>query len=641
VERFFLNPWALAFAALSGGIVLMYILKLRRSKVRVSSTLLWERTVHDTKANAPWQKLRFNWLMVLQILALCLLALALARPFIFGTAATGGRTVIVIDTSASMLATDVAPSRLDQALEEARRLIGDMKPSDEAMLIAAGPEPRILSSFTRDKGQLQRHLREARTYAGATADLNAALKLASSVSTGQAARAVVISDGAVGDLDPFATGDLKLDFLPVGSASANIAIVGAGARRNAFDDRYEIFVALHSFVPDTRDVDVVFSAGGETLDAQQVRLEPGKRAELTLPNLPYIPDPVTITADVDDQLAADNAAHVVMPRQVRYNVVLARTGESLLLRKVLSTLQEVDVYDLAAGDTPPDPVHVYVVDGNTAVPADPTASYLYIDTTSHAFVPVQPGEVAELNYASDPPVIPAVVGMQRSHPLLRYVNIADLRLGAMRRTEPQPWGRVVVDGTEGPLIVEGLQEGQRTVYLAFDIYKSDFPLRASFPMFMANAVRYLGEASTGAVGRTVSAGERVDLLAPIRATRVEITEPGGSKTTADLTTRDFTLAHTERAGIYQVRYFDEDGAELGAVSVPVSLLSDAESNLAPAQTLRVRGAEEALATASAEDVQEIVGRKEVRVNREFYTWLILAVLLIISVEWFLYHQRTL
>src|SRR5205085_10830771 len=127
MERFFLNPWALALGALSGAIVLLYILKLRRAKVRIGSTLLWERTVHDTKANAPWQKLRFNWLMVLQILAMLLLALSLARPFIFGTARSGGRSVLVIDTSASMLATDASPSRLGRAIDEAGKVISDMK----------------------------------------------------------------------------------------------------------------------------------------------------------------------------------------------------------------------------------------------------------------------------------------------------------------------------------------------------------------------------------------------------------------------------------------------------------------------------------------------------------------------------------
>ncbi|HES58154.1 MAG TPA: hypothetical protein ENO21_01850, partial [Firmicutes bacterium] len=102
MESYFLNPWALAFAALGGGIVLLYILRLRRTKVQFSSVLLWERSVQDFKANAPWQRLRRNLLMLLQLLALILLAIALARPFLFGTALTGGRNVIILDTSASM-----------------------------------------------------------------------------------------------------------------------------------------------------------------------------------------------------------------------------------------------------------------------------------------------------------------------------------------------------------------------------------------------------------------------------------------------------------------------------------------------------------------------------------------------------------
>jgi len=553
VERFFLNPWALALGALSGVIVLLYILKLRRAKVRVGSTLLWEKTVHDTKANAPWQKLRFNWLMLLQILALLLLALALARPFVFGTALRGGRSVLVIDTSASMLASDVSPTRLDRALGEASKVVSDMKPGDEAMVIAAGPDPLILSGFSRDKSELQRALRKAKDKPGGEANIDSALRLASSVASGGKARAVVFSDGAVGDLDPFATGDLKIDFFPVGRASENAAIIGAGARRDPFDDKYEVFVALHSFFGTVQNADLTISAAGQTLDVRSVELKPGGRNEISLPGLPYIADPIKVELGIKDALVEDNVAYIVMPKQVRYTVALASTSESVLLRKVLGSQKDVDFFDLAAGSKPSGNVNVYIVEGDAPVPADPTARYLFIDTTTSAapFLPVVPGDIATLNYNSDPPVIPSVVAMQRSHPLLRYVNIGDLKLAAMRRCQLQPWGRVVVDASEGPLIVEGSQDGQRTVYLAFDIYRSDFPLRAAFPIFMANAIHYLGEASSGAVGRTVPAGERVDLLAPLRAEHAVVTDPAGVKSTLDLGTRDFTLT-SSRTGVYSV-----------------------------------------------------------------------------------------
>lgn len=644
MERFFLNPWALALGALAGGIVLLYILRLKRSKVRVSSTLLWERSVQDTRANAPWQKLRFNWLMLLQILALLLLAIALARPFIFGTALGGGRSILVLDTSASMLATDARPSRLEQALDAASEAIGDLKPGDEAMLIAAGPEPRVLSGFVRDKRALQQALAEARQGAGGEADLNAALKLASSVVSGGNARVVVFSDGALPDLDPFATGDLRIDFFPVGDSSDNIGIVGAGARRNMFDDRFELFVALHNYYGVPREIELTFSAAEQPLDVRTVMLEPGRRAELTLPNIPYIADPVEVSIDGGDSLAADDRAYIVMPRKAEYNIGLATARESVLLRKVLASIKDARIYEVQGGTASGLPagasIDLYIVDGDVPAPADVTASYLYLDTTSHAFLPVIPGEVAELDFDSDPPIIPAVVGVQRSHPLLRFVGVADLKLSSMRRVQPHTWARTVVDGTQGPLVVEGVLEGQRTVYLAFDIYASDFPLRAAFPMFMANAVRYLGESGSG-TARSIPAGQRVDLLAPLSAVRAEITDPSGRRSAAQLGTRDFTLGRTAEAGLYQLAYFDEGGAQVGADIVPVSLLSDAESNITPGRTLRVRGAEEALAGASAAQVQEITGRREVRVNREFYTWLILIVLLLISAEWWLFHQRAL
>ena len=78
----FLTPLALTFAALSIPIILLYMLKLRRQDVLVSSTLLWQRLLRDREANAPWQRLRRNLLLLLQLLILALLTLALARPFI-------------------------------------------------------------------------------------------------------------------------------------------------------------------------------------------------------------------------------------------------------------------------------------------------------------------------------------------------------------------------------------------------------------------------------------------------------------------------------------------------------------------------------------------------------------------------------
>src|SRR5258706_13456194 len=96
----FFNPLSLLWAIpLSGLIILMYILKLRRKDVVVSSTFLWRQVIRDVQANAPFQKLRKNLLLFLQILAASLLVLAVTRP-LWPSRGVGGRNVvIVVDTS--------------------------------------------------------------------------------------------------------------------------------------------------------------------------------------------------------------------------------------------------------------------------------------------------------------------------------------------------------------------------------------------------------------------------------------------------------------------------------------------------------------------------------------------------------------
>src|SRR2546421_81119 len=131
----FFNPlYLLAAIPIAGLIVLMYILKLRRRDVVVSSTFLWQQVIRDVQANAPFQKLRKNLLLLLQLITILLLVLVIARPFWRGKGIGGRSVVIVIDTSASMGAKDVRPSRLEEAKKEALKVVNEMRPEDQMMV---------------------------------------------------------------------------------------------------------------------------------------------------------------------------------------------------------------------------------------------------------------------------------------------------------------------------------------------------------------------------------------------------------------------------------------------------------------------------------------------------------------------------
>ena len=69
-------------------ILLLYFLKLRREAAEVPSTFLWSQTIEDLHVNSLMQRLRRNLLLLLQLAAVLLAALARCAP---GTTASKRR----------------------------------------------------------------------------------------------------------------------------------------------------------------------------------------------------------------------------------------------------------------------------------------------------------------------------------------------------------------------------------------------------------------------------------------------------------------------------------------------------------------------------------------------------------------------
>ena len=85
----FLDPKGLLLLAGLVPLVVLYILKIKRQRQRVSSTWLWASAQRDLLAKHPFRKLVPELPLLLEILALIALAVALARPSTRGGTSDG------------------------------------------------------------------------------------------------------------------------------------------------------------------------------------------------------------------------------------------------------------------------------------------------------------------------------------------------------------------------------------------------------------------------------------------------------------------------------------------------------------------------------------------------------------------------
>src|SRR5205823_4433174 len=187
----FLAPLAVLALLAIPAIVLLYFLRVRRPEVKVATLMFWRPYVADRQANAPWQRLRFSLLLLLQLLTALALAVGLMRPGLTGAAGVATTTVVMIDASPSMEATDAAPTRFLSAVQKTRDLAGQMAPGESMAVILAGPHAQLLVAPTGDAAVVRSALDRAQP-AGSPGDFGEAISLANSILTGRPGGSIIL-----------------------------------------------------------------------------------------------------------------------------------------------------------------------------------------------------------------------------------------------------------------------------------------------------------------------------------------------------------------------------------------------------------------------------------------------------------------
>jgi hypothetical protein len=614
----FLAPAAFLFALALPVVVVFYLLKRKRVIKLVSSTLLWQRFLADTQANAPFQKLRHHWLLVLQLLLLALAVLALARPFFAGQARATRLRVVVLDASASMQATDEKPSRFDKARAEALAWVDGLREGEQMMVLLAGAHTEVKQSPTSDKTALRRAL-QACAASDAPGRIPDALKTAAAFTYEKRGEEEVtsgeihlFSDGAFPSLGELENKNLPLVYHRVGRGGNNAGIVNVDVRLNPEDPAERaIFASVANVSTNRLEASVELRFEGRLLQTRPLELPPTNTQPLVL-LAPQERDGVfTLRLVVEDDLAVDNEAAIVslLPRPVR---VLLVTRGNRFLERALRGPPNV-VLSMASTLTDSGAAHDVIVLDDVVPAVWPAGNVLALHTANTNWFP-------GWQTAQAPPI----VDWKHTHPLLRFVSFDNVQISETLAVKPPAWGVSLVDSPQTPLIVAGERERQRLVWVGFDPLQSTWPLRVSFPIFIANAIDWLNPAGAGGGQLLLRAGDAFRWGAPSGAASAEITRPDGSKQTVaiDPGAREIVFGDTARRGAYRLR------AGTNEVTFCVNLLDAQESRIAPREELPFGKYEKVAATTMK------------RASRESWRWLAAAALAVLLFEWWWYHKRT-
>jgi hypothetical protein len=608
----FLAPAAFAFAAAIPVVVLFYLLKRKRVIKLVSSTLLWQQFLAETQASAPFQKLRKNWLLILQIVLLVFAILALSRPYFAGKTKPAQLRVVILDASASMQATDEAPSRFEKARAEALKWVDSLANNDLMVILQAGASTEVKQSATSEKAALRRALQVCTCSDGPTR-LVPALRMAESlVRDQQGAEIHLFSDGAVPELNEFDNKALPLVYHRIGKGCNNIGITALDVRANPEDARQRaVYVSVANFSSNSVQTELELLLDDRLVETRPLTIPPGDTSPQVFIAAQSRDGVFTLRLTSKDDLAADNQASIVslLPKPVKALLV---TRGNRLLEKALRATPNVELA-LATDSTDPATAFDFVVLDGVTPSVWPKGNVLAIHVINTNWVP----GVMRLE-------APAIVDWKTAHPLLRYAGLDNVQVVESLAAKAPDWAVALVDSPQAPLVLAGELGRQRIIWIGFDTLESNWPLRISFPIFIANAVEWLNPANVKGGQLLVKAGEAFRLALARPEKNAEVALPGGATRVLNLepNAHELVFGDTYKQGIYRLRLGTNE------TLFCVDLLDAAESNIQPRDELHLGKYTKVAATTMQ------------RANMELWRTIAALALCVLLVEWWYYHRRT-
>lgn len=595
----FYSPMSFLFLIGLIPIVLMYLLKKQHQEVTISSNFLWHRAIRDLEANRPWQKLRKNLLLLLQILLFIMLVMGLTKPYIFSDTISGGNLIIVLDSSASMQSTDVEGSRFEKAKEDIDNTIKNIKPNTKVTLISMANQPKLIVNNSSDKSILQRNLKFIKVSDCSSNEKDTLSLIKSIVKDMKNYKIVFYSDRDI---------DSSMDNVVVKRINGqgdNLAVenISYSIKQNDLT----VLTRVKNYSDKEYNSDLILYKDDEIFDVKEISIGAGENKNIYWYGLPKAVNIIKAELDIEDSLDIDNIRYGVVSSKEISKALLVTEG-NVFVEKAIGLNQGVELYKTNEVMEDIEGYDLYIYDGKLPKNIPNDGNLLIFNPPNNSLANIKgTSESGELKLIDNE--------------LFRYVNL-DFTIGKTKTFVSSNWGEAVLLSNGDPIILKGERNNQKIVALGFDVHDTDFPLKIDFPIFIQNVLDYtLNLNSQEQV--SILSGEYINIDVLPKTTEVFVENPLGDRVKV---APPFPLApyiDTNKVGVYTIEEKYNENIEKKYFVVNVDTKSESSTKL------------------SAENLNENVDifENEVKTGKDIKDIFIWLALLLLAIEWVVYNRE--
>ncbi len=340
----FAAPLWLLLLGLLPVIVILHSIAVRWRRTPVSSLVFWNEVLREKRTSVRIKRLLKNLSLILEVLAVTLLAVALAGPRFPGRGyAAAGDTVLVLDSTASMKTREGTRTRFELARVRAMDVLAGLRRGARMALITAGRSPRLAVPFTANRDLLRRAIQSA-SPTDEPGDLRDSMLFALTLRDARRGdQVILVTDGAFDSLGDLDTSVPWMRILSVGTARDNVGITGLSFRRTlSGEETYEMFLALHNFGRAPVSVPLTVTAERAVVVSRTVSLAAGELRTLSVPWKGPTTGRVEARIRLEDAFPVDDRAYAVFAPARSVRVLIVGPG-SFFLQKALGSLPGVTI----------------------------------------------------------------------------------------------------------------------------------------------------------------------------------------------------------------------------------------------------------------------------------------------------------